>query len=103
MYSHNTVQLHGTHVSVAKYNVCIHNNNTNNKNSIYKKKFKLLKTYIAINLQHTAVICDNAQFIEITIEHPSSHLMRTQELNDKIHELCIARFISIHFAQNFSE
>ena len=29
--------------------------------------------------------------------------MRTQELNDKIHELCIARFISIPFPQNFSE
>ena len=36
IYSHNTVQLHGIHVSVTKYNVCINNNNKNNKNSIYK-------------------------------------------------------------------
>ena len=29
--------------------------------------------------------------------------MRTQELNDKMHEPCIARFISIPFPQNFYE
>ena len=32
-----------------------------------------------------------------------AYLMRTQVLNDKLHEQYIARFISIPFPQNFSE
>ena len=56
-----------------------------------------------MNLQHTAVMLWRSIHGDYKYTPKCAYLIRTQVLNDKIHELCIARFNSIPFPHNFSE